>query len=229
MNLLGAPVSRTALYDLLGLTPAATDPDIRKAYKSKAKQLHPDVTGGVESEEFVKMKKAYDILINPETRKMYDEMGIIDGEHESKLLNAAIGGLQQCFNMLIDEVGTEEMIYVDVIGSMKLNIQTNLDLHKKNQQSAAKVLAKIEKTKKATQKRLKIKKDAPNIFIMALDRSAQPHRDNMLKSDQAVLLCETMMKMLENYEYTFDEKPFSAESTSVSDMAAHWRTITGGK
>lgn len=224
MKLLGAPLSRTELYDLLGLTPEATDPDIRKAYKKKAKQLHPDANGGVESEEFVKMKKAYDILINPETRKMYDETGIIDGEHESKLMNAALGGLQHCFNILVEEVGPDEMIYVDVIGSMKLNIKTNLDVHKKNQAGAAKAIAKIEKAKETTLKRLKIKKDAPNIFIMALDKAAQPHRDVMFKSDQAVLLCETMLKMLENYEYTFDEKPLDINATSMASMLSTWNT-----
>lgn len=222
MNLLGAPVSRTELYDLLGLTADAKDADIRKAYKSKAKKLHPDTNGGIESEEFVKMKKAYDILINPETRKMYDETGIVDGEHESKLMNAAIGGLQHCFNLLVDKVGPDDMIYVDVINSMKNNIRENLGQHKKNQLEASKAIAKIEKAKKATEKRLKIKKGAPNIFIMALDKSAQPLRDMMIKSDQAILLCETMMGMLENYEYEFDQKPFDTDTTSMSSIFSVW-------
>jgi len=67
-----APVDNT-YYDLLGADPAATEAELRTAYKKKALALHPDKGG--DPEDFSKMKAAYDVLSDPQKRKMYDSYG----------------------------------------------------------------------------------------------------------------------------------------------------------
>ena len=47
---------------------------IAAAYRRKARVLHPDVPGTGDTDAFVAVKQAYDILVNPERRSAYDRM-----------------------------------------------------------------------------------------------------------------------------------------------------------
>ena len=60
-------------YEILGVDKNATIQEIKKAYKSKSKEFHPD-SGGSE-ELFVNLKKAFDCLSDNERREVYDETG----------------------------------------------------------------------------------------------------------------------------------------------------------
>jgi curved DNA-binding protein CbpA len=62
------------LYQLLGIPFNATDEQVKKAYRKRAKDYHPD-TGGTE-EEFILIKTAYEILSNENKRRNYDELYI---------------------------------------------------------------------------------------------------------------------------------------------------------
>ena len=57
-------------YEILGIARDATPREIQKAFRQKAKEVHPDHGGDVK--EFVKIQKAYKILSNPLTRVEYD-------------------------------------------------------------------------------------------------------------------------------------------------------------
>lgn len=63
----------TNYYDVLGVSPEATQDQIKKAYRRLARELHPDVASGPEAEErFKDVSRAYEVLSNPEKRAMYD-------------------------------------------------------------------------------------------------------------------------------------------------------------
>jgi len=68
------PASRTLYYELLGVEKTANEKDLKKAYRKKALQLHPDKQGG-DGEPFREMKYAYDVLNDPKKRKAYDQYG----------------------------------------------------------------------------------------------------------------------------------------------------------
>ncbi len=65
------------LYELLDVRPDATDDEIKKAYRQKAREHHPDATGGdPESEaKFKEVSFAYEVLRDPERRARYDQFG----------------------------------------------------------------------------------------------------------------------------------------------------------
>ena len=70
--------SRPDYYALLGLKPDADGAAIRAAYRTLAKQLHPDMADDDEAalastEQFVRIQEAYDVLRDPAKRRQYDE------------------------------------------------------------------------------------------------------------------------------------------------------------
>ena len=64
------------LYHVLGINFEATDTDIKKAYKKLAFQYHPDKNKADDAEsQFREISEAYDILMNSDKRRMYDNFG----------------------------------------------------------------------------------------------------------------------------------------------------------
>lgn len=59
------------LYKVLGLSRDASQDDIRRSFKKLALQHHPDKKGGDDT-EFKRINEAYQILSDPDKRKIYD-------------------------------------------------------------------------------------------------------------------------------------------------------------
>ena len=71
-------VAETKLYDALSVSPTATDADIKKAYKKAALKWHPDKNPDKPeaAEKFKEVSQAYEVLSDPEKRKVYDQYGL---------------------------------------------------------------------------------------------------------------------------------------------------------
>ncbi len=65
------------LYQILGVSRTATAEEIKKAYRKLAMKYHPDRTDNdpSKSEKFKEITAAFEILGDPEKRKLYDEFG----------------------------------------------------------------------------------------------------------------------------------------------------------
>jgi hypothetical protein len=62
-------------YSLLGLHPAASEREIRQAYRELSKLYHPDrqrLPTAVATNQFQRLNEAYATLSNPEQRQVYD-------------------------------------------------------------------------------------------------------------------------------------------------------------
>ncbi|KAK0632316.1 chaperone dnaJ 2 [Immersiella caudata] len=70
-------VKETKLYDTLGISPSATEQELKKAYKQNALKYHPDKNAHnpAAEEKFKEISHAYEILSDPQKRQIYDQYG----------------------------------------------------------------------------------------------------------------------------------------------------------
>ena len=64
-------------YRVLGVSPKATDEEIKKAFRTLARKHHPDVAKDKKTaeEKFKEINEANEVLSHPESRMKYDQLG----------------------------------------------------------------------------------------------------------------------------------------------------------
>jgi molecular chaperone DnaJ len=70
-------MSKTDYYDLLGVSRDANESELKKAYRKKAMQYHPDRNPDdkVAEQKFKEVNEAYDVLKDSQKRAAYDQYG----------------------------------------------------------------------------------------------------------------------------------------------------------
>ncbi|KAH4041829.1 hypothetical protein HBI56_004750 [Parastagonospora nodorum] len=105
-------VVETAYYDALGVTPTASELEIKKAYRKLAIKLHPDKNPGDETAhaKFQQIGEAYQILSDDQLRAAYDKYG-----KEGAMPSSGFEDPSEFFTMIF---GGEA--FVDWIGEISL-------------------------------------------------------------------------------------------------------------
>jgi molecular chaperone DnaJ len=69
----------TDYYELLGVRRGCSADEIKKAFRTRARETHPDVADHDGAEEsFKELNEAYEVLSDPQKREMYDRFGTVD-------------------------------------------------------------------------------------------------------------------------------------------------------
>ena len=94
-------------YEVLGVAKTASADEIKKAYRQKAIQYHPDKNPGDKAaeEKFKEAAEAYEVLSSPEKKQRYDQFG-----HAGAGSSAAGGG---GFGMSMDDIFSQ---FGDIFG-----------------------------------------------------------------------------------------------------------------
>ena len=86
-------MSQKDYYALLGVDRDASEADIKKAFRRKARETHPDVASHDGAEDaFKAVNEAYEVLCDPERRRMYDRYGTADPRAAGPDIGDIFGG-----------------------------------------------------------------------------------------------------------------------------------------
>lgn len=68
--------SKRDYYDILDVSKSASGEEIKKAYRKKALEFHPDRNKSKDAEErFKEVNEAYEVISNPKKKQAYDQFG----------------------------------------------------------------------------------------------------------------------------------------------------------
>lgn len=146
-------------YDILGVAENATADELKKAYRKKAIEFHPDRQQGKTDEEkkiaedkFKEAAEAYDVLSNPDKRARYDQLG-------DEGYNAMGGGAGSGFSSMDDifsQFGDlfEGFGFGDIFGRSRYGGSTQRTNRGTNLQVRVKV--SLAEVASGTEKKLKI-------------------------------------------------------------------------
>ncbi|KAF5093089.1 hypothetical protein D0Z03_002564 [Geotrichum reessii] len=132
----------TAYYDILGVSPDATDLEIKKAYRSKAVKLHPDknLDDPDAAAKFQELGEAYQVLKDSDLRKKYDMFGKDQAvpeagfEDPAELLTSIFGG--EAFADLVGEISLIKDLQKQVELSMEEEAAEETDTNSKDEKDA---------------------------------------------------------------------------------------------
>jgi curved DNA-binding protein CbpA len=188
-------------YQVLGLKRNATKAAIKKAYRRRAMETHPDRRG--DQTEFKQVNIAYRVLSDDARRTKFNKTGVIDEEQPVNPLTGPMGILSQVFVAVMREFvkNVEVPEHADVIVQMKLCLQNTKGEMEKN-------LRETEKAKAFIQGSLGrfVTKDADNFLegmvkahLVQVDKAIQLAKEQMELNNEA-------SKILKNYTFKFTPK-----------------------
>jgi curved DNA-binding protein CbpA len=185
-------------YEILGVGNDTADEDIKKQYKSRSKELHPDKGGS--SEDFANLKKAFDILIDPAKRNLYDEYGLdnfINIETEARLVATQI--VISALDGLPDSCDLDKEI--------SAIFQRCLDGLTAQELQAKQLKERLQRRLDAVQK-----KPVNDFLTDEITKVIDNHNKAMKQAQLNYQIHNTAFKMVQDYQFDITKIPFMGDS-----------------
>lgn len=185
-------------YAELGVEAGASDQDIEKAYRRRARQTHPD--NGGSGEDFLRVASAVALLRDPERRKKYDETGETEQPRKRTVEQDAQELLDQLVSALIDTDNLQDRCDVDMVDVMRRQIDAELD-------QMGKSLRVMERKKAMASKLAKkfIRKDkGVNILQRVAQDKVRAINKKIEECRRVIAVFRAGRKMLDGYSFEID-------------------------
>jgi len=176
-------------YTELDVSVTASTEEIKLRYRTLAQMHHPD-KGGDEA-LFIRIKLAYEILIDPIRRKQYD----ITGETTTtNTKDEAIANLVQILLHVIPNfnVDQEDLIYI-----AEMETRNMLNLVNKDIGVTERYIINLEKVSN----KLRIKTEGENILNSFIVNQIKQRKQELETFQYRVKVCNLMLEILKDYEY----------------------------
>ncbi|MDM9625348.1 DnaJ domain-containing protein [Rhizobium sp. S152] len=196
-------------YEILGVRRDGTDDQIKAAYRRRAKTTHPD--SGGDPEAFARVQKAYELLLDPVRRKVFDDTGY-DVELADPVDLQALIVIEKLVNQLtLDE---REPGTFDPLAHMRNDLSEEMRKARFSKRELERHSARIEHHLERLEKR-----PATDILGSMLRSRIKAIAAAISETEAKIKANERACEMLYDYMYEVDEIPEESEALVESDAA----------
>jgi len=183
-------------YRVLGIGRSAKQAAIKAAYRERVRTSHPDRGGN--PDDFIAIVKAFGLLSDPETRRLFDETGIVDVDGLRNHRRDVAAVLADMFDAAVQSA---------VASGLKLNSVNFIELM---MTAVAKGIAEAQRQStsidaeivalSALTKRIRRNDDRQNLFVERLNAQVQAKTEQHAAVRRRLMILETAGVELGNYE-----------------------------
>lgn len=190
-------------YDALGVKPDADKATIRKAYRRKAKDVHPDAPGG-STEAFRDVSRAVALLTDDRKRSRYDQTGDADASDTAENADAeawdTIAHILKGMMQDTDEIppGADALAAMkSVIANAVADVQRQMEPHQRLVFRHERLL-----------KRFRKKERKGRFFMEAIVGALVKDAHKAIAKGEAEISCFTRaIELLDQYEFEVERHP----------------------
>lgn len=201
-------------YEILGVKKTAKAPELKRAYRKRARKAHPD-KGGTDA-EMAEVNQAYDCLIDPVRRLTYDETGS-DAPINNPIELDVRALLFEAFDSLL-----ANDVMRDYLRHVKKFIRDRLQQLDQDQHKTKDAIAELKR------RRAKIRrKSGENLFHSLVDQRLQQGAGVLQVIEHRKAVHEAALKTLKEYEEDEEAlKIMIAKWPASSASTSAWATFS---
>jgi len=183
-------------YDVLGLERTAAFTAVKAAYRKRVRTAHPDRGG--DPDEFMRIVRAFDVLSDPDARRLFDETGIVDPEAIKRLREEVAVVLADMFDAAVrTAVDTglplDGVDFIDMMSQAVLSNAADADTHVRRLEGEVAALD-------ALKHRIKRHDDRTNMFAARIEEQIAAKAEEQAAMRRRVHVFEIAVVELGNYE-----------------------------
>lgn len=206
-----------SLYEILGVDKNASDAEIKKAYREKAKKHHPDVNNG-EDGEFKLVSEAHAILINSMTRERYDNTGSKNRRSEGDLIQQDL--IKTFYEVLTHPSFNPDLD--DIFAKVVQSFETGISQRQTKIQLCHDGIKNLENVKKRLSKHKK--KNA--MFIPLVEGTIEEGEQEIRKLEEQIKHNERVIEAAKKFEYEVDDMEMHIDP-AARGFSDHLKRILG--
>lgn len=201
-------------YAELGVERDADEKTVRRAYRRRAKETHPDKKGG-RRDKFESANRALMVLTDPKRREQYDRTGSVDDDKPDNAQAEALTILLGTLTAILDEcdkVGRSPL-QINIVEMLRANIDRAVTQGEASKKAPLKRIETLERV----DRRLR-KKGKPSLVNHAIAGQIAAIRATLAKTDSAILAHRNARALLDDHEFDVE---------TIMDMAnpPPWMTV----
>ena len=201
-------MKKESLYDVLGVNSDASNEEIKKSFREKAKKYHPDSSEG-DRDTFEKIKHASLVLLDPTKRKRYDETGEEDSGPDHTQTEA-MTIIMSILGKILAQDSPQRMNITSII-------KTNLEgMKKEGYESIENIKTEINKFEKLEKRFIK-KNKGPNIFSISMRSNIRRSEEQIENCNKKIAVIDLAIQIMGDYSFEV-EAPSPTEPKKYKDL-----------
>ena len=205
-------------YETLGLPRDASPEDVKKAYRERAMDAHPDHAGG-SKESFALVALAKDVLSDEKRRAKFDQTGDVDEANPDNTHVQAFHLVMGVINSIIDgdHQGVDPLStnLVDIAATYIGQQITEFERKKKETER------KLARNERALKKFRRKSGKGPNLIANAMTMRSNAFRQFISEIESEIARHKRAIEIVREYE--FDADPMTIQAFTFTSTTTTWR------